>query len=76
MLMVGDSGAASAADVQQVLARGKGAAAPAPASEAGQGAHAGQGGMGEEMAVKLLAQLPEESVKKLLDLVAKQGVAA
>eukprot|EP00775_Hariotina_reticulata_P000369 gene369-604_t len=80
LLMVGDGAAASAADVQQVLAppgRGAPAAPAAPAApEAGQAGQAGHGGMGEEMAVKLLAQLPEESVKKLLDLVAKQGVAA
>eukprot|EP00879_Flechtneria_rotunda_P006611 GHRR01006948.1.p1 GENE.GHRR01006948.1~~GHRR01006948.1.p1 ORF type:complete len:558 (+),score=281.50 GHRR01006948.1:1320-2993(+) len=46
------------------------AASPSDVSNALQ-----QQGMGQEQAVKLLAQLPEASVRKLLDLVAQQQVA-
>jgi len=62
LLAVGDAAAAAAADVQRALSPCQGASAPGPVAEAESSQD--QAGMGEEMAVKLLAQLPEESVEE------------
>jgi hypothetical protein len=76
LLVVGDSAATSVGDGQRAVSPCRDTTASLSLGGAEVAGHIGQAGMGEEMAVKLLANLPEESVKKLLDLVAKQGVAA
>jgi hypothetical protein len=72
LLMIGDEAFSHLGQLQQGMAAGSAAVSKQQKQEAASQQQQ-QEGMGQEMAVKLLAQLPEDSVRKLLDLVAKQG---
>jgi hypothetical protein len=72
LMMIGDEAFSHLGQLQQEMAAGTAAVSKQQKQEAASQQQQ-QEGMGQEMAVKLLAQLPEESVRKLLDLVAKQG---
>jgi hypothetical protein len=71
LLMIGDEAFSHLGQLQQDMSPAGDAAVTKQLKQ--EAANQQQQGMGQEMAVKLLAQLPEESVRKLLDLVAKQG---
>jgi hypothetical protein len=73
LLMIGDQAFSHLGQLQQEIGAGDAAVGKHQQQQEAGSQQQQQQGMGQEMAVKLLAQLPEESVRKLLDLVAKQG---
>jgi hypothetical protein len=73
LLMIGDQAFSHLGQLQQEIAGDAAVSKQQQQQQQVASSQQQQQGMGQEMAVKLLAQLPEESVRKLLDLVAKQG---